>query len=332
MPSSADFIEKASGIKNRHVLSKEGLLDPEILCPRLPERSQDDLSVMAEMAVKAGEKALEKAGRHPQDIDALIMASSNLERAYPSLGIEVQSALGTGGFAFDMSVACSTGLFGISMAHDLIRAGRARSVLVCTVEPCTGHVNFEDRASHFIFGDAAVATLVESSERASKGGWAIEDIRLSTHYATTIWNGFGFLNRTAPDGIGKPDKLFQQNGPKVFRDLGPLAVNFLEGHLKEQNLKPQNIRRFWLHQANIHMNAWVMKKVLGRAATQEEAPLILDEYANTAAAGALIAFHQYNKDLAPGDRGLLYTFGAGYSLASLLLKKTEVPVQGRALV
>ena len=111
--SSEEFIFKASGIENRFVLNKSGVLNPAIMHPVLPARTDDELSVMAEMAVDAAGKALEKAGRTASDIDGVICAASNHERAYPAIAIEVQQALGVKGFGFDMNVACSSATFAI---------------------------------------------------------------------------------------------------------------------------------------------------------------------------------------------------------------------------
>ena len=135
-PSSVEFIEKASGIKSRYVMAKAPLLDPEIMTPRWPERSNDELSVLAEMGVTAAREALKAAGRDPKDVDAVLCACSNLERPYPAIAIEIQNALGIEGFGFDMNVACSSATFGIQTAADFIRAGNARSVLV--VSPSLG--------------------------------------------------------------------------------------------------------------------------------------------------------------------------------------------------
>ena len=170
--SSVEFIEKASGIKARHVMSKAAILDPDTMCPRLAERTNDELSVMAEIGVAAAKQALDRAGRAPEDVDAVLCAASNMQRAYPAMAIEIQQALGIEGFGFDMNVACSSATFGIQTAADFIRAGHAKSVLVVNPEVCSGHLNWRDRDSHFIFGDVATAVIVESSGTAGPSGWA----------------------------------------------------------------------------------------------------------------------------------------------------------------
>jgi len=118
--SDAAFIEKASGIKSRFVMDKAGILDPQRMKPRLPERSNDEPSVLCEMAVAAARQALERAGRTAADVDGVIVACSNLQRPYPAIAIEVQQALGIQGFAFDMNVACSSATFGIQTAANSV--------------------------------------------------------------------------------------------------------------------------------------------------------------------------------------------------------------------
>ncbi|HHL43987.1 MAG TPA: beta-ketoacyl-ACP synthase III, partial [Hellea balneolensis] len=225
--SDAGFIEKASGIKSRYVISKDPILNPDIMAPRIAERADDDISVLAEIAVHAAKDALKRAGRDAKDIDAVIVACSNLQRAYPAISIEVQNALGAGGFAFDMNVACSSATFGIETARGLILGGQAKSVLVCNPEICTGHLNFKDRDSHFIFGDVATAILIEDASVAPDGAWEIVGSKLATQFSNNIRNNFGFLNNAAPEGIGKDDKLFRQNGRKVFKEVVPLVAGMI---------------------------------------------------------------------------------------------------------
>ncbi|HVU21304.1 MAG TPA: beta-ketoacyl-ACP synthase III [Rhizomicrobium sp.] len=320
-PSSTEFIVKASGIKNRYVLDKAGVLDPEIMCPRIPERPNDQISVLAEMAVTASREAMANAGRDARDIDGVLVGASNLQRAYPAMAVEVQDALGIDGFGFDMNVACSSATFALQSAADMVAAGHARAILVCNPEICSGHLNFRDRDSHFIFGDVATAFIVERTDTAQQGGWEIVSTKLKTKFSNNIRNNFGFLNRTAPEGIGKPDKLFVQEGRKVFKEVVPMVSELILAHLGENGIAPSTLKRLWLHQANLGMNEMIARRVLGRDPVAGEAPNILDEYANTSSAGSVIAFHKYNADLKPGDVGLLCSFGAGYSAGSVILRK-----------
>jgi len=320
--SDAAFIEKASGIKSRFVLDKAGILDPQRMKPRLPERSNDEPSILCEMAVAAARQALERAGRTAADVDGVIVACSNLQRPYPAIAIEVQNALGIEGFAFDMNVACSSATFGIQVASNSVQLGQARAVLVVSPEICTGHLNFRDRDSHFIFGDAATAVLVERADLATSAHqFDIVSTKLLTQFSNNIRNNFGFLNRAAEEGVGSPDKLFVQEGRKVFREVCPMVAELIGQHLSENNLNVSDVKRFWLHQANLSMNHLIVKKLLGRDALEEEAPVILDRYANTSSAGSVIALHSYQDDLPKGSLGVLSSFGAGYSIGSVILRK-----------
>ncbi|WP_213876314.1 beta-ketoacyl-ACP synthase III [Pseudomonas sp. dw_358] len=320
--SNAAFIEKASGIKSRFVMDKAGILDPRRMKPYLPERSNDEQSILCQMAVAAAEQALARAGKTAADIDAVIVACSNLQRAYPAVAIEVQQALGIAGFGFDMNVACSSATFGIQNAFNSIALGQARAVLMVNPEICTAHLNFRDRDSHFIFGDGATAVVIERADLATSAHqFEIVSTKLLTQFSNNIRNNFGFLNRTADEGEGATDKLFVQEGRKVFREVCPMVAELIGQHLQENHLDVTDVQRFWLHQANLSMNHLIVKKLLGREATVEEAPVILDTYANTSSAGSVIALHTYQDDLAAGSLGVLSSFGAGYSIGSVILRK-----------
>ena len=319
--SNVEFIEKASGIKSRYVVDKSGVVDPAVMRPIIPERSNDEISILAEIAVKAARQALETAGRDPKDVDAVICAASNMQRAYPAMAIEVQDALGIEGFSFDMNVACSSATFGIQTAADFIRAGHARSVLMVNPEITSGHLNWTDRDSHFIFGDVATAVLVEAEEVAPPKHWKILGTHLKTKFSNNIRNNFGFLNRADPSGEGQADKLFIQEGRKVFKEVVPMVSEMIVSELARLELDAGELKRLWLHQANANMNRLISAKVLGHEASEDESPTVLDEYANTSSAGSIIAFHKHSADFEAGEKGLICSFGAGYSAGTVFVEK-----------
>ncbi|MEM6909316.1 MAG: beta-ketoacyl-ACP synthase III [Pseudomonadota bacterium] len=319
--SSVEFIEKASGIKARHVMSKAPILDPEIMTPRLDERDNDEPSIMAEIGVIAAREALERAGRAAEDVDAVLCAASNMQRPYPAMAIEIQQALGIDGFGFDMNVACSSATFGIQTAADYIRAGNAKSVLVVSPEITSGHLNWRDRDSHFIFGDVATAVLVEDKAIAPVEHWEILGTKLKTVFSNNIRNNFGFLNRAHPDTASAPDKLFVQEGRKVFKEVVPMVAQMILDEAARLGLDPTGLRRLWLHQANAGMNRLIAQRVLGHDANEDESPTVLDSYGNTSSAGSIIAFHLHNEDLTVGDEGLICSFGAGYSAGTVFVRK-----------
>lgn len=324
-PSSAEFIEKASGIKSRYVMDREGILDPARMKPRLPERPNEEPSIQAEMAVSAAQQALQQAGLQGSDIDLVILACSNPQRAYPAVAIEVQQLLGAAGFAYDMNVACSSATFGIQAGCSAIQAGQAKRVLMVNPEICSAHLNFCDRDSHFIFGDACTAVILEDAELAAEKTDTFEVFasRLMTQFSNNIRNNAGFLNRCDEAGIGKSDKLFVQEGRKVFKEVCPMVAEMIVEQLQANQLQPEQLSRLWLHQANLNMNQLIARRVLGRDATAIEAPVILDRYANTSSAGSIIAFHLHRNDLQAGDLGVICSFGAGYSAGCLLVRKVN---------
>lgn len=328
--SNAEFIEKASGVKSRYVISKAPILDPNIMAPNIPARPDDEPSILAEIAANAALDALESVGRKPEDVGAVIVACSNLQRGYPAIAVEVQALLGTSGFAFDMNVACSSATFGVETARGLIIGGQAKSVLVVNPEICTGHLNFKDRDAHFIFGDVATALLVESDDLAPAEHWEIIGSKLVTQFSNNIRNNFGFLNHCSPedDGMqgergqrGLTDKLFVQNGRSVFKEVVPMVAKMITEECAVNGLDPHELKRMWLHQANLNMNVLIAKKVLGKDVCIEQAPVVLDEYANTSSAGSIIAFHKHSDDFKDGDKGLICSFGAGYSAGAIFVRK-----------
>ena len=320
--SSVEFIEKASGILRRHVVDKEGVLNPERMKPHIPQRSNDEPSLQCQMAIGAASEALVNAGKKASDVDMLVVACSNLERAYPAVAVEVQAALGTSGFAFDMNVACSSATFGLQTANDAIRNKTARCALVVNPEICSAHLNFRDRDSHFIFGDICTAVVLEGDEHKDiERGFEVVSTKLQTQFSNNIRNNFGFLNRCDESRKDDEDKLFVQEGRKVFKEVVPLVSSHILEHLEDLDIAPTKISRMWLHQANLSMNQLVAKRVWGRPFDRNEAPIVLDEFANTSSAGSIIAFHQHQADLETGELGVICSFGAGYSVGTVILKK-----------
>lgn len=320
--SSSEFIEKASGIKQRHVVEKTGVLDPDRMCPVLPQRPNEQISLMAEMAVGAAREALANAGRKAEEVDLVIVACSSFQRPYPAIAVEVQFALGCGGYGYDMNVACSSATFGIEQAANAVRAGSARCALVISPELPSGHLEWRDRDCHFIFGDIATAVVVEAAPSGKqRSAWEILGSKAVTTFSNNIRNNSGFLDRCDPATRENRDKLFMQEGRKVFKEVCPMAADHIIAHLAANGLAAGDVKRFWLHQANLTMNHLIAKRILGRDATLEEAPVILDKFANTASAGSIIAFHQHNTDLPAGSIGVVCSFGAGYSIGSHVLKR-----------
>ena len=318
-PSSEDFIAKASGILSRYVIDKDSLLNPTIMKPMIEPRDNDALSVSAEISVIAAQEALKNAGLQASDIDAVIVSTANLQRAYPAIAIEVQNELGIEGYAYDMMVGCSSTTFGISNAYSDIAAGKASKILVINPEITSAHNNYKNRDSHFIFGDVCTATVVEKNSTAPNK-FKILGTKLKTQFSNNIRNNFGFMNAIENKEYTEAELLFIQNGRSVFKEVMPMVASLITDHLSEHSLLPEDVEQYWLHQANINMNTYVIKKLLGDDFPPERAPNVLEEYANTGSAGSLIAFHKYNH-LEVGQKGIICSFGAGYSICSILVER-----------
>lgn len=319
--SSCDFIVKASGIESRYVVEKTGILDIHTMRPMIAKRSDDAHSLQCEMAMRAAEEAFIKANISVHDIDMVIVACSNMERAYPAVSIEIQQALGIQGFAFDLNVACSSATFAIQTGMNALIANNAKGVLIVNPEICSAHLNFRDRDCHFIFGDACTAMILQRKKDAiSLHPYSILNTKLSTDFSNNIRNNFGFLNNCDTDKRDPADLLFKQQGRKVFKEVVPMVADLLMTHLNFSGIDAASLKRLWLHQANLNMNQLIAKKVLGREPLPMESPSIIHEYANTSSAGSIIAFHKFHDDLQSGDIGILSSFGAGYSVGSIILQ------------
>ncbi|TDJ40253.1 MAG: beta-ketoacyl-ACP synthase III [Gammaproteobacteria bacterium] len=320
--SSSEFIEKASGIKSRYVYEKAGILDIDRMRPRIPRREEDEISLQAEMALNSARRAMTAAGKTGADIDMVIVSCAYTQRAYPAIAIEVQNALDIHGFGFDMLVACSAATFALQRAHDAIAAGSARCALVINPELTTPQMNFQDRDSHFIFGDVSTAVVLESADTCTVDvSYDILGTKAITVFSNNIRSNFGYVSFAEDTETFGIDNLFHQNGRRVFKDVCPMAAEHLQAQIAAVGMAVTDVKRWWLHQANINMNHLIAKRLLGHNATQDEAPIVLDTYANTASAGSIIAFSLYQDDFQTGDVGVICSFGAGYSIGSLVLRR-----------
>jgi len=320
-PSDSAFIEKASGIKSRYVMAKKDILDVNIMAPRFVERPNEALSMQAEIGVAAAKEALAAANKTPADVDLVIVACAYTQRSYPAMAIEIQQALGCGGWAFDMLVACSAATFGIINAANAIRSGTAKTVLVINPEILSPQINYKDRDSHFIFGDVATASVIEDESTATgEHVFKIIAEQPITQFSNNIRSNMGYTNVCTPETSLAADKFFIQQGRKVFKEVLPMVSQLISEQMAKVDLQASDIKRLYLHQANINMNNFIAKKVLAREPLANEAPIILDEYANTSSAGCIIALHKNKADLASTDKAVLCSFGAGYSACCLILE------------
>ncbi|WP_419811845.1 beta-ketoacyl-ACP synthase III [Bacterioplanoides sp.] len=319
--SSSEFIEKASGIKSRYVMYKDGLINPDIMHPVFPMTTEGNTPELVQMGLAAAKDAMAQAGKTAADIDMVVVSSTYRQRDFPGMSIEIQRDLGIKGSAYDMALACSSATFGLINSFTALKAGTAKCVLFVNPEFTTPGLDFKDRDSHFIFGDVATAAILELEETATSDHiFRILNTKQFTDYSDNIRCDASYTDYCF-DEVPDNRYAFKQHGRKVFKELLPLVTNFITEQLDDNQLQATDLKRMWLHQANINMNNFAVKKLLGRMPTQEEAPVVLDEFANTASSGSVLAFHKFKDDFQAGDKGLICSFGAGYSIGSLLVEK-----------
>jgi len=318
--SSVEFIEKASGIKTRHVIDKENILDVNRMMPALKHEDESRLSIQAFAGIEAAKKAMEQANVTEDDIDAVILGTSHNARFYPAVAIEIQNELGINGYAYDMLVGCSSTTFAINNAYSDIASGLADTILVVNPEISTPAVNFGKRDIHFIFGDGCVATIIKRNSSSNKS-FKILDRKLFTQFSNNIRSDWSYLARTATDNKTSDDLIFNQNGSSVFKEVCPLVAKLIIEQLEKNNIKPDEISKYWLHQANSRMINLIVSKVIGSNNFDTNlAPLPIEKFGNLASAGSMFSFN-LNNDLQPGERGIICSFGAGYSVCSMLVEK-----------
>ena len=235
--SSSEFIEKASGIKSRYVMSKKDILNVDLMRPSFVERPNDQISLQAEIGVAAAKQAMAAANKKPEDIDLIIVACAYTQRSYPAMSIEIQQALGCGGWAFDMLVACSAATFGLINAANAVRSGTAKTVLVINPEILTPQINYRDRDSHFIFGDVATASIIEDESTATgEHVFKIIAEQPITQFSNNIRSNIGYMNKCSPEAADNADKYFIQQGRKVFKEVLPMVADLITSQMAKVNL------------------------------------------------------------------------------------------------
>ena len=274
---------------------------------------------MQSQVLKQQKKAMKQADVTSDDIDAVILGTSHNARYYPAVAIEIQNELGIEGYAYDMLVGCSSTTFAINNAYSDIASGLAETILVVNPEISTPAVNFGKRDIHFIFGDGCVASVIKKNSSSNKS-FKIIDRKLMTQFSNNIRSDWSYLARTASDHKTSDDLIFNQNGGSVFKEVCPLVAKFITTQLEKNNIKVEEISKFWLHQANARMINLIVSKIIGSDDFDTDlAPLPIETFGNLASAGSMFAFN-LNNDLESGEKGVICSFGAGYSVCSIVEK------------
>ncbi len=289
------WIVERTGIRQRHVAS------PEETC--------------AFMGTAAARDALSHAGADPSDVDAIILATSTPDQAFPATALRVQQALGVkDGFGFDLSAACAGFLYGLSVADGMIRALQARGVLVIGSEVYSRILNWQDRGTCVLFGDGAGAVFL----RAGEGRGTIDRGILSTHLHAQGELGDILYVDGAVGRADRPGHLVM-NGREVFRHAVHRLAEAVDEALAANGLGRCDVDWLVPHQANLRIID-AMGRRLGLPA--ERVVVTVDRHANTSAASVPLALAEACADgrIRPGDLVLLEALGGGLTWGSALVR------------
>ena len=292
--TSDSWIQERTGIRQRHFAAPH-----ETACF---------------MGAAAARAALAHAGATADDVDAIIVATSTPDQAFPATAVRVQAQLGmTRGFGFDLAAACTGFVYGLSVADAMIRAGQVTGVLVIGSEVYSRILNWQDRGTCVLFGDGAGAVFL----RAGQGDGTDQGI-LSTHlHAQGSLGDILYVD----GAVGQPDRPghLVMHGKEVFRHAVTRLAGAVEEALAANNLTHRDIDWLVPHQANRRIID-AMGKRLGLPA--DRVVVTVDRHANTSAASVPLALAEACRDgrIRVGQLVLLEALGGGLTWGSALVR------------
>jgi 3-oxoacyl-[acyl-carrier-protein] synthase-3 len=298
--TSDDWITTRTGIKERRILT-EG-------------------KGTSYMAVKAAQMLLEQKGLGADEIDLIIVATVTPDMPVPATAALVQDALQAGrSWGFDLNGGCTGFVCALATASQFVETGRHRKVLVIGADKMSAILNYEDRNTCVLFGDAAGAVLVEPSEEEDTG---IKDFMLHLD-----GSGQAYLNVRAGgsrqpathESVAEKWHTVYQDGRTVFKHAVKRMADVSVDILKRNRMTGQHVKRFIPHQANLRIIDAVAKKM---ELAPEKIVININKYGNTTAATIPLAMSEAcrKKELQKGDWVLISAFGAGFTWGSMLLR------------
>ena len=289
--TSDEWIMTRVGIKERHILTEEGL-------------------GTSYMARKAAKQLLQKTGADPDSIDALIVCTTTPDYKFPSTASIVVGKLGLkNAFAFDFEAACCGFLYSLDIAASMIQSGRYKKIIVIGADKMSSLVDYTDRQTCVLFGDGAGAVLVEATTE--------ENIGVQNSFLRTDGKGLPYLHLKAGGSVCPPSHFtvdqrlhyLYQEGRTVLRFAVTAMSNDVLEILKMNNLTTDDIQWVVPHEANIR----IIEAVAKRAELPLEKVVInIDRYGNTSAATIPLALWDHEPNLRKGDNLIFTAFGAGF--------------------
>ena len=286
-----EWITTRVGIKERHILTEEGL-------------------GTSYLARKAAKQLIQKTGVDPDTIDALIVTTTTTDYKFPSTASIVLGKLGLkNAFAFDFSAACCGFLYTLDVAASMIQSGRYKKIIVIGADKMSSLVDYTDRATCVLFGDGAGAVLVEATEE--------ENVGVQNSYLRTDGQGLPFLHMKAGGSVCPPSHFtvdhrlhyLYQEGRTVFRYAVTDMSNDVMKILEMNNLKADDVNWVIPHEANLR----IIEAVTKRAGIPLDKVVVnIERYGNTSAATIPLALWDAESQLKKGDNIIFTAFGAGF--------------------
>lgn len=297
--TSDEWIMTRVGIKERHILTEEGL-------------------GTSYMARKAANELLKKTGADPDSIDALIVCTTTPDYKFPSTASIVLGKLGLkNAFAFDMECACCGFLYGLDTASSMIQSGRYKRIVVIGADKMSTLIDYTDRQTCVLFGDGAGAVLVEATEE--------EGVGYQDSFLRTDGKGLPFLHLKAGGSVCPPSHFtvdhrlhyLYQEGRAVFRFAVTAMSNDVKEIMRRNSLGADDVQWVIPHEANMR----IIEAVARRAELPLDKVVInIDRYGNTSAATIPLALWDHEKNLKKGDQIVFTAFGAGFVHGASLYK------------
>ena len=274
----------------------------------------------SDMAVTAAEKAILAAGIDRKDIDLIIVATMTPDMPFPSTACILQSKLGLGNItAFDIQAACSGFIYALNTGYNMLRSGAYKKALIIGAEKMSSILDFEDRATCVLFGDAASAIIIEASDRAKVG--VLGNITGSDGSDPSLIHqpAGGSKIPTSHESIDARQHFIKMNGKEIFKQAVRVMGQVSNDILEQYSLKADQIDLVIPHQANMRIIESLAKRM---KLPMEKFHNNLDRYGNTSAASIGLALDEaYRKGrIQSGDLVLLVAFGAGLTWGASLIK------------
>lgn len=293
-----EWITTRTGIKERRILKGEG-------------------KGTSYMAIKAAQELIAKKNLNPQEIDLVIVATATPDMQAAATAAFVASEIGAkNAFGFDLEAACSSFLYGMSVAARYIESGKYQKVLLIGADKCSSMIDYTDRATCIIFGDGAGAVLFEPN----KDGLGVQDEYLrcdGTGREFLQVKASGSMYPVTKEAIDKRENFVFQDGKTVFKNAVFNMADVTEKMLSRNNLTKEDISWLAAHQANKR----IIEATANRIKLESSKVMInIQKYGNTTSATLPLLLADYEKELKKGDKIIFAAFGGGFTWGSIYLK------------